>query len=472
MNDPNGLIWHDGVYHLFFQHNPHGERHENMSWGHATSTDLLTWTEHPVALLHDEAEDIFSGSIVWDQHNSSGLSSIGVGPLVAIYTAARRSGDHQAQALAFSVDGGSTWKKHGANPVLDLGTDDFRDPKIFRYRGSQGDWWVMVAVEATHRRVVLYRSDDLLHWSFLSSYGPAGSVEGLWECPDLFPLMVGGDPENIRWVLLVSVATGAIAGGSGTQYAIGSFDGTTFTPMDPAPPIHGPGEDLERLPWLDRGRDCYAGVTFSGLPDDERVLIGWMSNWDYAQDFPTSPWRGSMTIPRQLALHPTARGIVLTQRPVLPAGWDADVNTAFALTPGAIEVVDRLPLCGLVRVDIACAAEDVVHLTVEGADGTAVRVSYDAASARLEVDRTTAGDFHPLFPSRQSAPHLLEDGWLRLRILLDAASLEIFAGSGETVISDQVLMEHPWGLAAHVTGSPASAEITVKDLSLDVIGDR
>ncbi len=242
MNDPNGMVYIDGMYHLFFQHNPQGTRWGNMSWGHATSDDLLHWTQQPVAIAQtfdDEGrpiEDIFSGSVVIDEDNTSGFGEPGKTPLVAIYTSAY-TWDHpthaglQAQSLAYSLDDGMTWTKYENNPVLDRGSANFRDPKVFWYEGDGGPgYWVMVAVEATDHQVLLYKSTDLKDWDYLSTFGPANSVAGIWECPDLFELPVeGGAPGETKWVMVVNLNPGAVAGGSGGQYFVGDFDGVTFT---------------------------------------------------------------------------------------------------------------------------------------------------------------------------------------------------------------------------------------------------
>lgn len=240
MNDPNGMVYVDGVYHLYFQHNPTGDRWGNMSWGHATSTDLLTWTEQPLAIpqtFDDQGraiESIFSGSVVVDEDNTSGFGDGQTPPLVAIYTSAYEQAHPthagiQAQSLAYSLDGGYTWEKYSGNPVLDRSSANFRDPKVFWYDTPEGGYWIMVAVEATDHQVVLYRSNDLRQWDYLSTFGPANSVGGIWECPDLFELPVDGDPENTKWVMVVNLNPGAVGGGSGGQYFVGDFDGTTFT---------------------------------------------------------------------------------------------------------------------------------------------------------------------------------------------------------------------------------------------------
>lgn len=179
-NDPNGLVYHEGIYHLYYQNNPFGNVWGNMSWGHATSADLVNWDEQPVAILCDAEEDIFSGSIVIDQYNTSGLGNGQTSPLVAIYTSAYKDSSArrgtQAQSLAWSSDGGYTWTKHHGNPVLDRNSADFRDPKVFRYNGPPGNYWVMVAVEANEHKVVMYSSDNLRDWHYLSSFGPANAA--------------------------------------------------------------------------------------------------------------------------------------------------------------------------------------------------------------------------------------------------------------------------------------------------------
>jgi sucrose-6-phosphate hydrolase SacC (GH32 family) len=259
LNDPNGLIFHGGVYHLYYQNNPLDNVWGNMSWGHATSPDLVTWTEHPVAIACDAEEDIFSGSIVFDRDNTSGFGTDSAPPLVAIYTSAFKPGSThaglQAQSLAYSRDGGYTWTKHTANPVLSRGSAEFRDPKVIRYDGGAGSYWVMVAVEATDFQVVLYRSADLLSWEPLSTFGPANATGGVWECPDLFPLPVDGDPGNLKWVLTVNLNPGGPNNGSAGQYFVGDFDGTTFTSETTVTEGLQDPDKLGEYQWLDWGRD-------------------------------------------------------------------------------------------------------------------------------------------------------------------------------------------------------------------------
>lgn len=787
MNDPNGLVYDDGTWHLFFQHNPYGTRWGNMSWGHATSTDLVHWDEQPVAIpqTFDESgtaiEDIFSGSVVVDEQNTSGFGTADEPPTVAIYTSAYTPAHPahagtQAQSLAYSTDDGLTWTKYEGNPVLDRGSANFRDPKVIRYTDPETgeSYWVMVAVEALQYKVVLYRSDDLKTWTHLSDFGPANATGGIWECPDLFPLAVDGDPSNVKWVMVVNLNPGSVAGGSGGQYFVGEFDGTTFTsestvtddslpagdvfasfddgtwgdwtagnepgnwkdgPWGTAPaagtlpgqnPVSGfvgaglvngfhdgdwpvgtlesptftveqdfvnllvgggnhphvagtqlgneppagrllfegfefadgttladtgweitgdfavepwrnpstaggdyylgrkrlntweggpkgddnlgdltspaftiePGEDhlsflvgggkrlngtlevrllvdgevvrtatgpeggqlnwqswdvsefagldarfqvhddatggwghltvdhlvlsaepaqarsdetsvslvvdgevvrtatgrnsehldwtswdvsefagreasirvvdnnrfgwghilvdqvmfsgaaaaprIEGYDWLDWGRDYYATVSFSGAPDGRRVMLGWMNNWDYANDIPTGTWRSAMALPRDVELVTTDRGPRLAQR-VVPELAELE-RPAIAYADGArpiAEGAETLPVAGdVVRIDavVAPGDADAVGLRVLGDDAAATRIGWDASSARLFVDRRESGNtgFHPAFASFDDAPVALDDGKLALTVYVDRASVEVFADGGRTTITDQV----------------------------------
>jgi fructan beta-fructosidase len=784
MNDPNGMVLHKGTYHLFFQHNPSGTRWGNMSWGHATSPDLLHWEEQPLAIpqtFDDQGravEDIFSGSVVSDPTNSSGLGTADDPPLVALYTSAYTP-DHptmagrQAQSLAYSLDDGQTWTKYAGNPVLDRGSRNFRDPKVFWYDGPAGAYWVMVAVEAPDHKVVLYRSDDLIDWTHLSDFGPANATGGIWECPDLFPLPVDGDPDDVKWVMVVNLNPGSVAGGSGGQYFVGDFDGTTFTsestvtdeptpagtvlegfdeggwgqwqvanepgnwrdgPFGPAPaagtlpgqhpvtgfrgsglvngfhdgdwPVgtltspeftidkdfvnflvgggrhpHVPGGQLGNEPpagellfdgfeypdgvsmvdrgweltgdfetarnpstqggdyylgakrvntfeggprgddntgtltspafvidddhlsfligggkrtdgslqaelvvegqvvrsatgqesgalnwagwdvsalrgstarvrlvdratggwghltfdhvvlgpeparvrtdetsvnllvggevvrtatgansetldwhswdvsdldgkqarvqvvdnnrfgwghvladelrladepartrlsayeWLDWGRDYYAAVTFSGAGDDERVMLGWMNNWDYANDIPTSTWRSSMSLPREVRLVTTPEGPRLHQEVVPQIAELRRRKAASRLRDVTIEQgAATLPVSGdVVQLDavIDIGSASAAGISVLGGATSATRIGYDARRQELVVDRTESGNvtFHPTFASIDRAPLAARDGKVSFTVYLDRASVEVFSKDGLTTITDQVFPE-------------------------------
>ena len=407
MNDPNGLIHHDGLYHLYFQHNPESADWGNMSWGHATSRDLRTWQEHAVALRFDHDEQIFSGSVVFDATNSSGFGVDGRAPLIALYTSATDHG--QAQALAHSADGGYTWTKHGV--VLDRGTAHFRDPKVFRHGGE----WILVAVEALDRQVHLFRSDDLLAWQPLSVFGPFGAPEGMWECPDLFPV------EN-RWVLALSVNPGHPGGGSGMQYIVGDFDGEAFTPS--------------HWDWLDHGHDYYAGVTFSGL--EEPVMLAWLSNWAYAREVPTHPWRGSMALPRRLSL----RGDVLLQRPAVEVDRPAAFSCEHTPAPVGGFELPREAQGAALRIELAirpAEAEVELHVRAGAEPGDAIVVRY--ADGVLSVDRSGASNtsFSADYGLTSSAPVEAREGVLDLDVWVDSTSVEVFADGGAVTISEQIV---------------------------------
>ena len=307
-NDPNGLVYFHGEYHLFYQYNPFGDLWGHMSWGHAVSRDLLHWTELPVAIPEKNGVMIFTGSIVVDHANSSGFCRPKTECLVAIYTGYSQvpGGFRQNQNAAYSQDDGRTWTEYGGNPVLDLKLADFRDPSVF-WNEQEHNWVMAVSLPKEHR-VQLYASANLTKWGKVSEFGPAGDVDGDWECPDLLEIpadKAGGKPV---WALKVGLNPGAPQGGSGEQYFLGSFDGKGFTAAN-QPGAHG---------LTNYGKDDYCAISYNGLPKAERpVLIGWMSNWQYAAKLPTSPWRGQMSLPRRLSYVEDAAGTALKQEPVI-----------------------------------------------------------------------------------------------------------------------------------------------------------
>ena len=353
MNDPNGLVWHKGEYHLFFQHNPFGKQWGHMSWGHAVSKDLLNWEELPVAIEEDEDGAIFSGSAV----------SIG-DEIVAIYT--RHTETHQSQCIARSTDNGRTFVKYKNNPVLNENKKDFRDPKVFKYE----DHWIMCAVQPWDHQVSFYKSSDLITWQHLSNFGPTAAIGGVWECPDLFPLTIDGQQV---WVLLVSLNPGGLYG-SGTQYFIGDFDGTTFTPK----------YSTDEPRWLDFGRDNYAGVTFANEPHGKRILIAWMANWEHVKEHPETSWTNAMTIPRELGLARYDNEIVVTQQPMCLLTY---------------EIKMPMPKSGVV-----------------GLQGF-VKVGYNADTKVIFVDQF-------------ESPYEIDGDQLHLKVVVDQSSVELFTGDG------------------------------------------
>lgn len=454
INDPNGLVFHHGKYHLYYQCNPDGTIHDHLSWGHASSADLTSWEHHPVAIRNDEAGEIYSGSVVIDHRNTSGLGSADAPALVALYTQASKHPNRQAQSLAYSTDDGLTWTKYAGNPVLDRGTGEFRDPKVFRYEGPAGSYWVMVAVEAVDRQVLLYRSDDLTRWTFLSSFGPERAVDGVWECPDLFPLAVDGDPSDVRWVLIISLSPGGIAGGSGTQYVVGRFDGVTFTADAEAT-----GEAVD---WLDFGRDCYAGVTFDGLAREERTMIAWMSNWDYARYLPFSEGvlrNGMMTLPRRLSLVRLEGRLRLRQQVVVATLQD-DVAVDVDRVEERVAVIDRLPDAGriTVRVDTREASGFALHLRSDSDGAGGVELAYDRGARRITLDRRPGAEgLHESFPSVEVMP-VAGGRLVELVIWLDRGSVEVFADGGTRVLTDLIAPQVGTALSIEGRGGAVHVE--------------
>jgi fructan beta-fructosidase len=428
MNDPNGLVYHDGEYHLFYQHNPLGNEWGHMSWGHAVSRDLVRWEHLPIAITEEYGVMAFSGCAVVDENNTSGLGSDGKPPLVALYTG--HGHDRQTQDLAYSNDRGRTWTRYAGNPVLDIGEKEFRDPKVFWHAPTKR--WIMVVALAVEKRIQFYGSPDLKAWTLLSEFGPAGAPNKLnWECPDLFELPVANASGESRWVLGANMGNGSVAGGSGEEYFVGRFDGVKFIP------------DAPESQWVDYGRDFYAAVSWSNVPkeDGRRLWIGWMNNWETCLN-PTHPWRSAMSIPRELSLRRIGEQIRLCQQPV---------RELKSLRGEAWELKDR-PIRGNVPIairgqqlelevvfEIGQAKEVGLRVLKKAEQETVIR--FDSANQTLSVDRTKSGNvaFHPAFAGQHTGP-LRPDarGQIRLRVLVDACSVEVFGNDGETVITDLV----------------------------------
>jgi sucrose-6-phosphate hydrolase SacC (GH32 family) len=428
MNDPNGLVFLDGEYHLFYQHNPEGDKWGHMSWGHAVSRDLLHWEHLPLALREENGIMVFSGSVVADAANTSGLcGTAGASCLIAIFTG--HTEKKQTQNLAVSLDRGRTWKKYAGNPVIDLSRSDHRDPKVFWYEPSKR--WIMVSVLAGERKVRFFASADLKRWEMLSDFGPAGATGGAWECPDLFPLAVDGGPQDVRWVLDVDLNPGGPVGGSGAQYFVGRFDGTRF--------VNDNRNDLTL--WVDHGKDFYASQSFANVPpsDGRRLWIGWMSNWLYADVEPTSPWRGVQSLPRELALRRTPNGIRLVQSPArevssLRATSEARHVPSMASLPGSAEL----------ELEIRPGDWSEAGFRLSNAAGEEVLVGASARPLEVFVDRRRSRTvpFHAAYPERHAGPVRWLDGRITLRVIFDRTTLEVFANGGELVISDRVYPTH------------------------------
>ncbi|HXW08217.1 MAG TPA: glycoside hydrolase family 32 protein [Vicinamibacterales bacterium] len=461
MNDPNGMVYFDGEYHLFYQYNPFGDKWGHMSWGHAVSPDLLHWDHLPVAIPEANGVMAFSGSAVVDWNNTSGFGQDGTPPLVAIYTGHRET--NQSQYIAYSNNRGRTWIVYDGNPVLDIGRKDFRDPKVFWHEPQQR--WVMVVALPDQHKVSFYSSPDLKQWRHLSDFGPAAAVGGIWECPDLFELPVDGDPNDARWVLIVSLNPGANSGGSGMQYFLGHFDGTRFTAESPAPGVTTAGMRDDSVLWADYGRDFYAAVSWSDVPseDGRRLWLGWMNNWQYAQDIPTSPWRSIQSLPRMLALRTTSRGIRMVQQPVIELQQLRGRRRTLAAQPIAEGTTSLAPqgVAGraleiVAEFEVGTAAE--LGLKVRTGNQEETVIGIDPHAGQLFVDRTRSGQvgFHAEFSGRHTAPLPVQNGRVSLHVFVDWSSVEVFAASGEVVVTDLIFpAPESDGVALYARGGTA-----------------
>ncbi|CAI6084494.1 Levanase [Paenibacillus sp. JJ-100] len=434
MNDPNGMVFFKGEYHLFYQYHPYGNTWGPMHWGHAVTKDLFTWEELSVALAPDEHGMIFSGSAVVDWNNTSGFFDEEPG-LVAIFThhlEVPNDQPVQRQSIAYSKDNGRTWDKYKGNPVLQHESFvDFRDPKVFWH--EQTKEWVMII--ACGQSVCLYRSPNLKEWTLGSEFGAGiGSHDGVWECPDLFPLAVDGNNQHIKWVMLVSIgADPAFKEGSRTQYFTGEFDGSTFVP----------DEASHTVRWLDYGRDNYAGVSWSDIPADDgrRLFMGWMSNWMYANQTPTEGYRGVMTIARELSLETINGKITLVQRPAR----ELELARRPILSLQNVTVKEaRTHLTNLqlesYEVDAKWISEQSVHFKLRSSANHQTVVGIDASRQEVYVDRERSGivDFHEHFGGRHTASIQSENGDHHLRMYIDSSSVEVFANGGQAVITDLI----------------------------------
>ncbi|MCY9013971.1 GH32 C-terminal domain-containing protein [Bacillus inaquosorum] len=436
MNDPNGMVYYAGEYHLFYQYHPYGMQWGPMHWGHAVSKDLVTWKHLPVALYPDEKGTIFSGSAVVDRNNTSGFQTGEEKPLVAIYTQDREG--HQVQSIAYSNDKGRTWTKYAGNPVIpNPGKKDFRDPKVFWY--EKENKWVMLL--AAGDRILIYTSKNLKQWTYASEFGQGqGSHGGVWECPDLFELPVDGNPNQKKWVMQVSVGNGAVSGGSGMQYFVGDFDGTHFKNENPS----------DKVLWTDYGKDFYAAVSWSDIPssDGRRLWLGWMSNWQYANDVPTSPWRSAASIPRELKLKTLTGGVRVVQTPVKELQTIRGTSKKWknqTISPASQNVLaglsgDAYELHAEFQVSPGSAPE--FGFKVRTGENQFTKVGYDRKNTKLFVDRSESGNvtFNPTFNTGiQTAPLKPVNGNIKMRIFVDRSSVEVFGNDGQQVITDIIL---------------------------------
>lgn len=599
LNDPNGMFYYDGEYHLFYQNNPHGTKWGHMSWGHAVSKDLVHWEELPVALNEEDSIAIFSGSAVVDWNNTSGFGKNGNPPIVAIYTGWDQPTGKQYQCIAYSNDKGRSWTKYANNPVLDINSKNFRDPKVIWYEPTKS--WIMLLVLAVDKKVQFYNSKNLKDWTLSSEFGPAGAVKGIWECPDLFKLPVNGSNNEYKWVLEVDLGSEAIAGGSGSQYFIGEFNGDKFTSDSDCKPeivpaivpegeiiadfegsnygnwtiegdafgtspawgtlkdqhgVHGyKGKGLvntflnhdastgklispeftinnkfinfligggahkaktcinliidnktilsatgnnsevlswkswnvekyvnqkakleivdkekggwghvnvdhimmagspvipehEKAQWLDFGKDYYAAVSWSDVPDSDgrRLWLGWLNNWQYANEIPTQGWRGSMSIPREVKLKKISGEIKVIQMPVkelekLRAKKLLDKkNISLSDLNKIINKEDIASQTFELIIDVDLTNSKKCDLVLCKDENEETIISYSKEDNKLYFDRTNSGDnsFSGVFSGRYYAPLKLEGNILKLHVFVDKSVVEVFANHGEVTFTNRI----------------------------------
>ncbi|MCD7938161.1 MAG: GH32 C-terminal domain-containing protein [Tannerellaceae bacterium] len=433
MNDPNGLVYLDGEYHLYYQYNPYGSIWENMHWGHAVTKDFIHWEHLEVAIMPDELGTVFSGNCIIDTQNTAGF---GKNAMIAFYTSA---GKEQTQSIAYSTDQGRTFKKYDKNPVVSADIPDFRDPNVFYHTPSEK--WIMVI--AAGQEVQLYSSENLLDWKYESSFGEGyGNHGGVWECPDLFEMEIEDQPGKTKWVLLLNINPGGIFGGSATQYFTGEFDGSVFT-CESKP---------ETVKWMDWGKDHYATITWSNAPDNRKIAIAWMSNWQYANQVPTKQYRSANSVPRELKLYRQQNESYLINEPVeelkqlrksekthpaivVDRSKPYHIDSILEENEGAYEL----------EIDFRNSSAEVFGFTLFNEKGDHVDLYYNLPEKRFYMDRTKSGlvDFSKDFPAITYAPVEKADTY-KLRIFVDKCSIECFAGDGKFVMTNLVFPEEPY----------------------------
>ena len=452
MNDPNGMFYKDGRWHLYYQYNPYGSKWQNMTWGHSVSDDLVNWEHLPEAIRPNGLGSVFSGSCAVDHDNTAGFGSDAV---IALYTSA---GTSQMQSLASSTDDGLTFNIYPSNPVLTL-ESEARDPKVF-WNDSTKEW-NMILAHALDHEMLIFTSPDMKSWTLQSSFGKGlGAQGGVWECPDLFELPVAGTDEK-KWVLLCNINPDGPFGGSGTQYFVGDFDGKTFKADTDA------AGDVSTK-WLDYGKDHYATVTWSDAPDGRRVALGWMSNWQYAADVPTMQFRSANTLPREMGLFRAPDGEVYASSapsPELEALRGKLAAKVKKTTVGRKARSFALPsenggICEILM-DIEASKAKTVNIVFSNSQGEKVVMQYDPAAATLSFDRTQSGitDFSEGFPAVTVTPTHEASGRIALRIFVDRSSMEVFGNDGEFVMTNLVFPRTPYtALSVSTEGGNAKVE--------------
>lgn len=429
MNDPNGMFYKDGVWHLYYQYNPYGSKWQNMTWGHSTSTDLVNWKSEPIAIEANGLGQVFSGNCVVDKDNTAGF---GKDAVIAMYTSA---GASQVQSLAHSEDNGKTFKYYNGSPVIP-NPSEARDPNMFWHEPTRK--WVLVLAHSLEKEMQIYTSPDLKHWTLESAFGKGyGSQDGVWECPDLFELPVAGTDEK-KWVLVCNINPGSPMGGSGTQYFVGDFDGKRFTCDD--------GPEVSK--WMDYGKDHYATVSWSNAPEGRRTVIGWMSNWQYANEVPTMQFRSANTLPREMGLFKGPDGgyyVSSTPSPELDKLRGAKKRYKGGNISSKGKEFAIPELCEI-SVDYNVSESGTLEFTLCNAAGEEFVMSIDGKRKEFVMDRTKSGltDFSADFASVTKAPMHRESAKGTLRVYVDKCSVEAFDSEGRFVMTDLVFPTQPY----------------------------
>lgn len=452
MNDPNGMFYKDGEWHLYYQWNPYGSKWQNMTWGHSSSSDLINWTSHPAAIEPNGLGSVFSGSSTIDTENSAGF---GKDAVVAMYTSA---GASQVQSLAWSTDNGETFNIYGGNPVLTLDSEA-RDPNMFWNPDTK--LWTLVLAHALDHEMLIFTSPDMKEWTLQSSFGKGeGAQGGVWECPDLFELPVDGG-QNKKWVLICNINPGGPFGGSSIQYFTGDFDGKNFKADTDA---------SGKVPtkWLDYGKDNYALVSWSDAPQGRRTVIGWMSNWQYAAEVPTVQYRSANTLPREAGLFRAPDGQIYMSSapsPELTAIRHKAVVSGKSFSVGNSARKFMLPatndgICEI-ALDIEAKKSESVNLLISNKSGESVTMKYDVGAHTLSFDRRESGivDFSQDFPAVTVSPTFEDYNKISLRIFVDKSSIEVFGNDGNFVMTNLVFPTTPYTTLA-VSAKGRSARIT------------
>lgn len=462
MNDPNGMFYKDGIWHLAYQWNPYGSKWQNLSWGQSTSPDLIHWVTQADAVLEpDGLGMIFSGSSAVDKTNSAGF---GKDAVVAMYTSAAAS---QIQSLAWSEDGGYTYNKFPGNPTLTL-ESEARDPNMFW--NDEKKEWVLVLAHALDHEMLIFTSPDMKEWTLQSKFGQGlGAQDGVWECPDLFELPVAGTDKN-KWVLLCNLNPGGVFGGSATQYFIGDFDGKTFVPDLDA-------EGKVPTKWLDYGKDHYATVSFSDAPDGRRTVIGWMSNWQYAPEVPTTQFRSANTLPREIGLFLGEDGQVYASSvpsPETDALRGKIIHSVDNKRLGKKPKIFSLPVsndgvCEIV-VEFEAQKSDSVTMVLSNSVNEKVVMTYNVGDNNLSFDRRQSGitDFSQDFPAVTFAPTHSKNGKLSLRIFIDRSSIEVFEKDGKFAMTNLVFPNAPYSNFSVTSDGGNAKLVNLKIYSINI----